>query len=74
MADPKDKGPTGTAPNRPLADDSRANANWNDDDEGEEWRHPPVAPVDQGPLDSLGKAVSEIVTGADAEKSKKSKP
>jgi len=32
----------------------------------DEWRHEPVAPVDEGnPLKSLGKAVGDTVTGAE---------
>ena len=35
------------------------------DDEEEEWRHEPIAPVDQpNPLRSLGEAVGETVTGS----------
>ncbi len=41
----------------------RDNASW-DDDEGTDWRHAPVAPKDQGVLDSLGRSVSEAVTGS----------
>ena len=38
-------------------------ANRNDDEE--EWRHPPVAPVDEAnPLRSIGKAVGDTVTGS----------
>jgi len=38
------------------------------DDAEEEWRHEPVAPVDEAnPLRSLGKAVGETVTGSDAD-------
>jgi hypothetical protein len=35
-----------------------------DDDDEEPWRHPPVAPRDEDPLKSLGRAISEPVTGA----------
>ena len=36
------------------------------DDDEDEWRHPPVAPVDESnPLKSLGKAVSDTVTGSE---------
>lgn len=41
----------------------RDDASW-DDDEGADWRHPPVAPKDLGVLDSLGRSVSEAVTGS----------
>ena len=34
---------------------------WDDDEDP--WRHPPVAPRDAGITDSLGKAVSDVVTG-----------
>ena len=46
----------------------------NRDDAGEEWRHAPVAPKDEGPLESLGKSVSEVVTGPDADRSRGPKP
>jgi len=35
------------------------------DDDDDPWRHPPVAPHDENPLKSLGRAISEPVTGAD---------
>lgn len=38
------------------------------DDNGDEWRHPPVAPKDEGPLKSFARAVSETVTGPLADK------
>lgn len=34
-----------------------------DDDDEEPWRHPPVAPRDEKIVDSLGKSISEVVTG-----------
>jgi len=34
------------------------------DDDEEPWRHPPVAPRDEDPMKSLGRAISEPVTGA----------
>ena len=38
------------------------------DDDEDEWRHKPVAPVDEpNPLRSLGKAVGETLTGSDAD-------
>ena len=43
------------------------------DDNGDPWRHPPVAPKDQGPLESFGRSVSEIVTGPLADKPGKPK-
>lgn len=33
------------------------------DDDAEPWRHPPVAPKDEGLAESLGRLVSEVVTG-----------
>jgi hypothetical protein len=34
------------------------------DDDEDQWRHEPVAPVDEGnPLKSLGHAVADVVTG-----------
>jgi len=41
------------------------NAAADRDDDEDEWRHPPVAPVDEAnPLRSLGKAVGDTVTGS----------
>lgn len=48
---------------------------WEDDEEP--WRHPPVAPKDAGIADSLGKSVSDVVTGpleGDPAKAKKPAP
>jgi hypothetical protein len=48
---------------------------WDDDEEP--WRHPPVAPKDAGIADSLGEAVSDVVTGpleGDPEKADKPAP
>ena len=40
------------------------------DDDEDEWRHEPVAPVDEpNPVRSLGKAVGETVTGSDPDTS-----
>ena len=33
------------------------------DDDAEPWRHPPVAPKDERIADSLGKSISDVVTG-----------
>jgi len=44
-------------------------ADW-DDDEGANWRHPPVAPKDANPLDSLGQAVTDSITGSEPDKSR----
>lgn len=35
--------------------------NW--DDNADPWRHPPVVPKDESIADSLGKAISDVVTG-----------
>jgi hypothetical protein len=47
------------------------------DDNGDPWRHPPVAPKDEGPLESFARSVSETVTGplaGKAGKAEKPKP
>jgi hypothetical protein len=52
-----------------------AGGDWEDDDEP--WRHPPVTPKDAGVADSLGKSVSDVVTGpleGDPDKAKKPAP
>ena len=49
--------------------------NWDEDEEP--WRHPPIAPKDAGITDSLGRSVSDVVTGpleGDPEKAKKPAP
>jgi len=33
------------------------------DDDADPWRHPPVEPHDQSIADSLGKSISDVVTG-----------
>jgi hypothetical protein len=38
------------------------NERWDADEEP--WRHPPVAPVDESPLDSLGRSVSDVIVGS----------
>lgn len=43
-------------PARPLAESQP-------DDKGDPWRHPPVAPKEEGPLESFGRSISETVTG-----------
>ena len=41
------------------------------DDDEDEWRHEPIAPVDErNPLKSLGKAVADTVTGGSETASK----
>ena len=46
-------------------------------DDGEPWRHAPIAPRDAGIAESFGKAVSDVVTGpleGDADKAVKPLP
>ena len=53
------------APPRAEGTESHAGARRNDDDDEDEWRHEPIAPVDESnPLRSLGKAVGDTVTGS----------
>lgn len=35
-------------------------------DDEEPWRHAPVAPRDEDPLESLGRSISDAVTGTQA--------
>ena len=50
----------GTAdPAKPAA---KTGAGW--DDEEDEWRHEPVAPNDENPVESLGRSVTEAITGS----------
>lgn len=42
---------------------SKPKPGWDDDDGP--WRHAPVAPNDEDPLKSLGRSVSDVVTGSD---------
>ncbi|HSC64443.1 MAG TPA: hypothetical protein VLD35_12455 [Caldimonas sp.] len=45
-----------------------------DDEEDDEWRHEPVAPVDEpNPLRSLGKAVGDTLTGTEPDPPEPSK-
>ncbi|MEP7141199.1 MAG: hypothetical protein ABI745_16305 [Caldimonas sp.] len=63
MADPKipaDK-PPGVPARKPDADAQAAKADDNLDENGDPWRHPPVAPKDQGILESLGRSISDPV-------------
>ncbi len=64
---PADKpvGVPAAQPATPPADDL--------DDNGDPWRHPPVAPKDEGPLESFARSVSETVTGPLADKADKPK-
>ena len=58
-----------TEPAKPLpAGTGRPGNNFADEED--EWRHAPVAPKDAGVLDSLGRSVSEAVTGADSSPAK----
>ncbi|MEP6738828.1 MAG: hypothetical protein ABJA61_00530 [Caldimonas sp.] len=60
---PKDPGakPTGTRDDHGPGAGAGAGAGAFDDED--EWRHAPVAPKDENPLESLGRSVSEVVTG-----------
>lgn len=64
---PANKPAAGTP--KPLPD---AQADDRDDD-GEPWRHPPVAPQDENPLKSFARSISETVTGPLADKADKPK-
>jgi hypothetical protein len=60
----------------PRADTPRATGNaqpgGNADPDDDEWRHEPVAPVDEpNPLKSIGRAVADTITGGAANTSKK---
>jgi len=58
--------PAGGHP-QPHSSDQRGAARNQDDDE-DEWRHEPIAPIDESnPLRSLGKAVGDAVTGSGPE-------
>lgn len=64
-APPGDPSPAAPAPSQPRTGDKAKtdnNARW--DDEEDPWRHPPVAPVDESPADSLGRAVSDVIIGS----------
>lgn len=65
MAEPKIPAdtPRGVPAHQPDADSRAARPDDNLDENGDPWRHPPVAPKDQGVLDSLGRSVSEVVLG-----------
>ena len=58
----------------PVPTSSAVPATHTADDDEDPWRHPPVAPRDEGPLKSLGRAISEPVTGATDDKPAKPKP
>ena len=38
------------------------------DDNGDPWRHPPVAPKDENPLKSFARSVSDPLTGPSTDK------
>ncbi len=68
--------PTGPA-ERPAADErasppSRAGApRRTNDEEEDEWRHEPIAPVDErNPLKSFGRAIADVATGGSPAASK----
>lgn len=70
-ATPPTTGPAGASPasgstSTPPSGTKKNDASW-DEDEGADWRHPPVEPKDKGVLESLGKSVSEAVTGSKAD-------
>jgi hypothetical protein len=52
---------------------ARARRATTGEDDEEPWRHPPVAPKDAGIADSLGKAVSDVVTGPARRRPEKAK-
>ena len=52
--------------------DRRANA---DDDDEDQWRHEPVAPVDErNPLKSLGRAIADVATSGSEPAPKPKRP
>jgi hypothetical protein len=51
---------------------SNNNASWDADEEP--WRHPPVAPKDESPAESLGRSVSDAVVSAADDPVDKDKP
>ena len=61
MAAPAPAAPASTPTTPAARPASGNNADWDRDEE----RHPPVTSKDEGPLESLGRSVSEVVTGAD---------
>ena len=48
------------------------NDRWEDDEKP--WRHPPVAPNDESPAESFGRAVSDVVIGPGNGKKKPARP
>lgn len=58
-----------------LPADKQANTQADElDDNGDPWRHPPVAPKDENPLKSFVRSISETVTGPLDDKPGKPKP
>jgi len=56
---------------RTAKDETRAQGRADDEDDEDEWRHEPVAPVDErNPLKSLGRAVADVATGGSPDASK----
>jgi hypothetical protein len=70
--DPSLAAPTPSQPGTGDKTKTDNNARW-DDEEGP-WRHPPVAPSDESPVDSLGRAVSDVIIGSADETRGKAKP
>jgi hypothetical protein len=62
-----------TDPNAKPAADTVKPLPATQDDEGENWRHAPVAPKDKGVIKSLGESISEVVTGSEASPGKSPK-
>jgi len=63
----------GPPPAAPSGKPKSNNERWDEDEEP--WRHPPVAPVDESPLDSFGRSVSEVILGSEPGRAKdKPKP
>jgi hypothetical protein len=71
--DPPPVGPDKPAPGGEVggkAAPDRGAAGATSNDEDDEWRHEPIAPIDEGnPLRSLGNAVGDAVTGSGADSS-----
>jgi hypothetical protein len=70
--DPSLAVPAATPPQAGGKTKTDNNARWDDDEEP--WRHPPVAPNDESPADSLGRAVSDVVIGSADRTRGKAKP
>jgi hypothetical protein len=48
------------------------NDRWDEDEAP--WRHPPVAPNDESPAESLGRSISDVVIGSPDDSKDKTKP